>query len=384
VGGRDLEFEDGEVTLGRSRSVTVRVEHDSVSRSHALLTLDQGRALLKDLNSSNGTFAGGQRILGEKELAENETIQLGAAVVLFRAIPPSERVEKTTLLSTGVGEIPSPVIPPAPLNAEAASEGEKAPSTEEEGAEKAEKAEKESLEISARGLQTQAPAKGSSEAPHAAHSALEAVHKASDEVPKAPVSPPRPVAAVPPPVFGSLPVPPRPNRPTSLADVPIGDHVGGGWPRTSPRGEPAGFVQRFLATFVDGVILSALNLVLAAPVMLVAIFLGVPRAVDSTRWEILAIGALSAILIIGVDFWYTIGGLARSGRTPGKALLRIVVVGQDQATRTGLGYPTALRRTFFFALGLIPFALGPLLALFRRDERAWHDLMAKTWVIRAG
>ncbi|MCM3876207.1 MAG: FHA domain-containing protein, partial [Thermoanaerobaculia bacterium] len=52
--GREIDLVDGEATLGRSRTSTVRLEHESVSRSHALLTLNRGEAIVKDLNSSNG------------------------------------------------------------------------------------------------------------------------------------------------------------------------------------------------------------------------------------------------------------------------------------------------------------------------------------------
>ncbi|HEX7581118.1 MAG TPA: FHA domain-containing protein, partial [Thermoanaerobaculia bacterium] len=114
VGGRDIEFGEGEVTLGRSRTATVRVEHESVSRSHALLTFERGNAVLKDLNSSNGTFAGGKRILNETRLVDKETIQLGAAVIGYQVIPPDQSSERTTLLDTGVGTIPAPAFPPEP------------------------------------------------------------------------------------------------------------------------------------------------------------------------------------------------------------------------------------------------------------------------------
>ena len=70
--GREIELSDGEVTLGRSRTSTVRLEHESVSRSHALLTFDRGEAVVKDLASSNGTFVGGKRIARETRLVNGD------------------------------------------------------------------------------------------------------------------------------------------------------------------------------------------------------------------------------------------------------------------------------------------------------------------------
>src|SRR6185503_15336287 len=46
VDGRDIELLDGEVTLGRSRTATVRVDHESVSRTHAMLTFNKGDAVV--------------------------------------------------------------------------------------------------------------------------------------------------------------------------------------------------------------------------------------------------------------------------------------------------------------------------------------------------
>ncbi|MBE7450957.1 MAG: FHA domain-containing protein [Kofleriaceae bacterium] len=52
------------VTIGRSRRCDVRVDNDSVSKVHASVTFDQGRAayLLVDENSRNGTRVNGQQL----------------------------------------------------------------------------------------------------------------------------------------------------------------------------------------------------------------------------------------------------------------------------------------------------------------------------------
>ena len=105
VDGREIELSDGEVTLGRSRSCTVRVDHESVSRSHALVTLANGTAILKDLNSSNGTFVAGRRILSETVLRSGDRVQIGAAVLEYRLLEPSGPIEKTALLTPSAAEV---------------------------------------------------------------------------------------------------------------------------------------------------------------------------------------------------------------------------------------------------------------------------------------
>ena len=97
VDGRDIELLDGEVTLGRSRTATVRVDHESVSRTHAMLTFKKGDAVVKDLNSSNGTYVGGRRVLNETRLADGDRIQLGAAVVGFKVVAPAVPAERTAM-----------------------------------------------------------------------------------------------------------------------------------------------------------------------------------------------------------------------------------------------------------------------------------------------
>ena len=403
VGGRDFEFGEGEVTLGRSRTATVRVDHESVSRSHALLTFERGIAILKDLNSSNGTFTGGKRILNETRLVDRESIQLGAAVIGFRVIAPDQPSERTALLDTGVGTIPEPVVLPGPFPAAGSGEeGElpKPPEAEappdaplpsaEPPASEPPAAPAGPMEISAGGLFPSAERreKGEEAQPLVAQSALEAVRNAPDAplgYPSTPsAEPPQPAPAPPPPpARASLPAP-RPPRPSSVAEVPLTDYASrSSFPAAAP-GAPAGFGQRLLAALVDGVILAAIDLLLLSPVFLVFVFLGSQRDAASPRWEVVAITALSGFLIVAANLWYTLGGLARSGRTPGKALMKIAVVGPAGTTGTGIGYQKAFLRLLFQVLGSIPLGLGTLVMLVRKDRRAWHDLMSGTWVIRVG
>lgn len=57
---RDYEFEQGVITIGRRPDNDIYLEHASVSGTHARIDL---RAMtVTDLNSTNGTFCGGQKI----------------------------------------------------------------------------------------------------------------------------------------------------------------------------------------------------------------------------------------------------------------------------------------------------------------------------------
>ncbi len=68
-----------DVTIGRDRMRNVVcLDHRSVSVEHAVIRIDdQGRAVLSDLNSTNGTFVNGDRIEEPRALREGDRITFG-------------------------------------------------------------------------------------------------------------------------------------------------------------------------------------------------------------------------------------------------------------------------------------------------------------------
>ncbi|HWC65106.1 MAG TPA: FHA domain-containing protein, partial [Thermoanaerobaculia bacterium] len=125
-GGREIPVSDGDVVLGRSHSAGIRVDEETVSRSHALLTLREGRAVIRDLGSSNGLFVAGRRVAGQAAVSDGDTIGLGSAVLTFSVIPPPDLEARTAMIGTlpgGVGRptetvtrfipVEAPASPPA-------------------------------------------------------------------------------------------------------------------------------------------------------------------------------------------------------------------------------------------------------------------------------
>jgi FHA domain-containing protein/uncharacterized protein DUF1707 len=70
---------DGSVTLGRSRECDCVLAEPSVSRRHAELRRDEGRWVLRDLGSRNGTRVNGIRLLGEAEVGPGDRVSFGDA-----------------------------------------------------------------------------------------------------------------------------------------------------------------------------------------------------------------------------------------------------------------------------------------------------------------
>lgn len=73
----------GVATLGRAENNDVVLMEASASRVHAEIRGGAGQWVLKDRNSSNGTFVNGQRVSGECHLAENDRIRIGAIELRF-------------------------------------------------------------------------------------------------------------------------------------------------------------------------------------------------------------------------------------------------------------------------------------------------------------
>jgi FHA domain/Domain of unknown function (DUF1707) len=66
----------GRMLLGRAPGCQLVFADDTVSRRHAELRMVDGRWILRDLGSSNGTWVNGRRVM-EAEVAPGDEVQLG-------------------------------------------------------------------------------------------------------------------------------------------------------------------------------------------------------------------------------------------------------------------------------------------------------------------
>jgi len=78
---RRLELPSPVSVVGRDPSASVRLEEESVSKQHARITQEEGRFVIQDLGSSNGTFVNGRRIHEPTELRPGDLIRLGAVIL---------------------------------------------------------------------------------------------------------------------------------------------------------------------------------------------------------------------------------------------------------------------------------------------------------------
>ncbi len=72
--------------IGRQAGLALTLEHSSVSRKHAVIRFINGQYILRDLNSSNGTFVNTQPLVPDKThtLQPNDTIRFGDVQFRFQ------------------------------------------------------------------------------------------------------------------------------------------------------------------------------------------------------------------------------------------------------------------------------------------------------------
>ena len=131
--GKEIPLYEGDLVLGRSRSCAVRIDEETVSRSHALLSLRNGQATVRDLGSSNGLFVNGRRMTRESELKSGDVIGLGSATMSVMIVsppeapgnvapegPPSETLTRRLEAAEELKKVPAQAAPKPPRTPETA------------------------------------------------------------------------------------------------------------------------------------------------------------------------------------------------------------------------------------------------------------------------
>ncbi|OJW22180.1 MAG: hypothetical protein BGO49_19315 [Planctomycetales bacterium 71-10] len=102
-----LRLIDGVNSVGRHDDCVIRIRSSQVSRRHCEIFEADGRLMVRDLGSSNGTYVNGLRVLGQQPLKVGDVISIGG--VALRVDPAGG--------AAGAGA-PAPVATPANDTAE--------------------------------------------------------------------------------------------------------------------------------------------------------------------------------------------------------------------------------------------------------------------------
>ena len=95
-GSREFFLAEGENLIGRSDSVTVRLESPNVSRRHARIVISSSDAVLEDLGSKNGTYLRGEKLTTRESLRHGDEISVGPFRLAFRISQRSDPTKTNT------------------------------------------------------------------------------------------------------------------------------------------------------------------------------------------------------------------------------------------------------------------------------------------------
>ena len=142
----------------------------------------------------------------------------------------------------------------------------------------------------------------------------------------------------------------------------------------------AGFWIRFLARFIDGMILGMAGLILRIPLLLM---LGIGMGRGYSFGMTPALGAamgVSLLVNVLLGMAYEVYFVSTRGATPGKMALGLKIVRADGSpVDAGL----ALGRYFAHWISGIILGIGYIMAAFDSQKRALHDRICETRVIYA-
>jgi hypothetical protein len=118
---QELAVNKPRLVFGRKEECQVRIPVSSVSREHCELRVEDDKAIVRDLGSSNGTYVNGERVQ-EKELAAGDLLAVGPMVFVLRVEGQPEEINAAEAYARGaapppVSAAPAPKArPPAPAS----------------------------------------------------------------------------------------------------------------------------------------------------------------------------------------------------------------------------------------------------------------------------
>jgi DNA-binding winged helix-turn-helix (wHTH) protein len=92
---RTFVLADGENVIGRDPRCQIWIDEAGVSRRHAAVHIDRANrvAMLRDLDSTNGTFVGASRVTSTVQLSDGDVVTIGPIELTYRewSNSPTER-----------------------------------------------------------------------------------------------------------------------------------------------------------------------------------------------------------------------------------------------------------------------------------------------------
>ncbi|TWT96383.1 FHA domain-containing protein [Neorhodopirellula pilleata] len=105
--GKEIEVNQDTFLIGRSDSCQLRPKSESVSRKHCILAIKDGRVLVQDLKSRNGTFVNEKRLPPDKAkvLKDGDILRVGKlsfGLVIEHGLHAAKKPEVTSVADAAV------------------------------------------------------------------------------------------------------------------------------------------------------------------------------------------------------------------------------------------------------------------------------------------
>ena len=139
----------------------------------------------------------------------------------------------------------------------------------------------------------------------------------------------------------------------------------------------AGFLARFLAFLIDGIMLSIISWLLS---LVLVPFMGVADATNSNMLALIVggVGLVIAVILLFLQFIYFGYLWSKSGQSLGMKVTHIKVLRRDGA---GLSFwRGGFRGTVGYWISGLIFGIGFIWAAFDGRQEAWHDKLFDTSV----
>jgi uncharacterized RDD family membrane protein YckC len=159
-------------------------------------------------------------------------------------------------------------------------------------------------------------------------------------------------------------------------------------PPKTLQGQYAGFVSRFLAFFVDVLVVIAIITVVGITVDIIVRFFGLEQLMETLAADLLAnqgtigqvfrlftlFGSITIISFAYFVLFWSISG----GQSVGKALMGLRIVPLNGLK---MSFPKSVLRYIAFLLSALILFIGLLWVLVSDRRQGWHDKIARTCVI---
>jgi pilus assembly protein CpaF len=134
---RRLDFDKPEITIGRVQGNDVILPKGNVSKRHARIVLKDGKFIIVDLKSTNGTYVNGRKITSPLVVKETDKIYIGDFILgveemgaqAARGPEPAPRMDGAPAPLPVMGHDPGPGLgePPVPMRMQPESTGPSGP-----------------------------------------------------------------------------------------------------------------------------------------------------------------------------------------------------------------------------------------------------------------